>query len=70
MDTLVPEKKALLTVAEVAGVLRCSRPSVYRAVARGELRALRVGERGPLRVRPADLEQLLRPTSAAAAKRR
>jgi excisionase family DNA binding protein len=56
----------LLTVDEVAAVLRCSRHSVYRAVARGELRALRVGERGPLRVRRRDVEQFLQPAGPEA----
>jgi excisionase family DNA binding protein len=51
----------LLTVNEAARRLRMSRVSLYRAVARGELDAYRVGENGPLRI-PADaLERFLRP---------
>jgi excisionase family DNA binding protein len=40
--TGVPHE-AVLTVAEVARVLRCGTNVVYRTIASGELRAIRVG---------------------------
>ena len=47
----------LLTVNELRGVLKVSRGTVYKLVNRGELRAVRVGER--LRFRPADVDRYL-----------
>ncbi len=35
----------LLTVNEVAGRLKCSRATVYRILATGELQSVKVGER-------------------------
>ncbi len=69
MATTQPEMQSLLTAAtpgllkvdEVARALRCSRHSVYRRVADGSLPAMRIGARGPLRVRVYDLERLLQP---------
>ena len=52
---------ALLTVTEVARLLRQSRSSVYRHTRTGTLPALRVGETGPLRFEPEAVERLLRP---------
>lgn len=53
----------LRTVPEVARELRISRRTVYRAVERGELDALRLGEAGPLRI-PADaVERFARPAA-------
>jgi excisionase family DNA binding protein len=40
----------VLTVGEAAVLLRCSRQHVYGLIERGELRAHRIGEDGPLRV--------------------
>lgn len=34
------------TIAEAAGIMRCSENSVYRLVETGRLRAFRVGRRG------------------------
>lgn len=49
------------TVPEVADELRVSRRTVYRAVERGDLQAVRLGESGRLRI-PADaLEGYVRP---------
>lgn len=48
---------ALLTVAEVASVMRVSRMTVYRLIRRGELRAVRVGRN--YRVREQDLTEYL-----------
>jgi len=58
---MVASAPELLTVAEVARVLRCSPTSVYRRVWDGQLEARRVGETGPLRIEPAAVERLLRP---------
>ena len=60
MGMAAPPKR-LLTVAEVARVLRCSATSVYRRVWDGQLEARRVGETGPLRFEPEAVERLLRP---------
>lgn len=52
----------LLTVPEVAARLRVSRPTIYRRIAEGSLRAVRVGrEIGPLRVFESDVEGCLHP---------
>jgi excisionase family DNA binding protein len=51
----------LLTVAEVADRLRLTRLSVYRRIEAGVLPALRIGERGPIRVRLEAVEALLVP---------
>jgi excisionase family DNA binding protein len=63
MPSTQAEPQTLLTVAEVAERLRVSPWSVYRRVASGELRALRIGTsaRGPLRFEPSALRALLRP---------
>jgi excisionase family DNA binding protein len=55
----------LLTVAEAARRLRQSPVSVYRRVADGQLPALRVGEKGPLRIEEEALERLLRPANTS-----
>ena len=47
----------LLTVAEVAGVLRVSTMTVYRLIRTGELAAVRVGRN--YRVRSADLQNFI-----------
>ena len=54
--------RMLLTVPEVAERLRMSRSSVYRRIATGELPALRLGARGPLRIDARELDRLLRAT--------
>ena len=59
MQQVAPSK--LLTVPEVARVLRCSPASVYRRVSDGQLEARRIGESGPLRFEPEAVERLLRP---------
>ncbi len=55
------ETSQLLVPKEVARRLRCQPVSVYRAIARGELEAVRLGEHGSLRVSDAALERFLRP---------
>ncbi len=47
----------LLTVAEVAGVVRVSRMTVYRLIRRNQLKAIRVGRN--YRVREEDLREYL-----------
>lgn len=47
----------LLTVAEVANVIRVSRMTVYRLIRRGQLKAIRVGRN--YRVREDDLSAYL-----------
>jgi excisionase family DNA binding protein len=47
----------LLTVAEVASVMRVSRMTVYRLIRRGQLKAIRVGRN--YRVRENDLDEYL-----------
>ena len=47
----------LLTVAEVASVMRVSRMTVYRLIRRGQLKAIRVGRN--YRVRETDLNSYL-----------
>lgn len=47
----------LLTVAEVANVMRVSRMTVYRLIRRGQLKAIRVGRN--YRVREEDLNTYL-----------
>ena len=47
----------LLTVAEVAGVLRVSNMTVYRLIKAGELPALRIGKN--YRIRRDDLDEYL-----------
>jgi excisionase family DNA binding protein len=48
---------SLLTVAEVATVIRVSRMTVYRLIRRGQLKAIRVGRN--YRVREDDLQRYL-----------
>jgi excisionase family DNA binding protein len=52
-----PDITRLLTVAEVASVMRVSRMTVYRLIRRGQLKAIRVGRN--YRVREDDLNQYL-----------
>jgi excisionase family DNA binding protein len=49
----------LLTVTETAERLRCSRTSIYRKVATGDIPAVRLAEHGPLRISADDLERWL-----------
>ena len=56
----------LLTVAELAQRLRISRPTAYRLIGSGRLRAYRVGpsNAGALRIDVRELERLISPTTA------
>ncbi len=57
MSRTGPELSRLLTVAEVAAVMRVSRMTVYRLIRRGQLKAIRVGRN--YRVREEDLTTYL-----------
>ncbi len=48
-----------MTVAEVAAMCQVHRKTVVRAIARGELRAVRLGIRGAYRLREGDVEDWL-----------
>lgn len=60
MSTEATERK-MLTPAEVAASLRVHVVTVYRAIERGELEALRLGETGSLRIPEEALEAFLQP---------
>ncbi len=51
--------KQFETVPEFARTLRVSRRTVYRAVARGDIAALRLNPNGALRIPSSELERLL-----------
>ena len=51
----------LRTVGEAAIELRCSRASVYRAVASGALEAWRLGDAGQLRIPASSISMFLVP---------
>ncbi|WP_430867386.1 helix-turn-helix domain-containing protein [Demequina aurantiaca] len=51
-----------LTINDVGVVLACSPDTVRRMIARGELKAVRVGKR-LIRVRRADLDRAMRPVT-------
>jgi excisionase family DNA binding protein len=52
-----PGGSALLTVAEVAGVMRVSNMTVYRMIKGGEIAAVRIGHN--YRIRESELERYL-----------
>lgn len=64
MSTNVHERE-LLHLKEAAAELGVSTMTVRRAIARGELPAVTLGERGRPRIRRRDLEAFLRPMEAA-----
>ena len=55
----------LLTVVEVAGMMRVSNMTVYRLIKSGQLPALKVGKN--YRLRPSDIEQYLQERSVGRA---
>jgi excisionase family DNA binding protein len=60
MPTPETVEPVFLTVPEVARLLRCSKPTIYRRIASGEIPAVRLGaEFGPLRIRRDELEEWL-----------
>jgi excisionase family DNA binding protein len=61
------ETPLLLTVDEAAARLRQSRPTLYRKIEQGVIGAVRLGDRGPLRIPEDELEAHLRPASSARA---
>lgn len=54
------DEAQLLTVGEVADILRVSKMTVYRLIKRGQITALRIGK--SFRIRRGDLEEYLRTT--------
>jgi excisionase family DNA binding protein len=56
----------LLAPKEAAHLLRCSPLTIYRAISRGELQAVRLGPNGSLRITETALERFLRPASSPA----
>jgi excisionase family DNA binding protein len=55
--TNADHKSGLLTVAEVAGRLRCSEPTVRRRIRAGEIPAVKLGRgRSAIRIDTAELE--------------
>jgi excisionase family DNA binding protein len=56
-DGTAAAQGTLLTVAEVAGVLRVSNMTVYRLIKAGEMPALRIGKN--YRIRQRDLDAYL-----------
>lgn len=60
-DGATGERNELLTVREVAGLLRVSQNCVYELVGRGRLACYRVGStgRGAIRIRREDVEAYL-----------
>jgi excisionase family DNA binding protein len=59
-----PRISRLLTVADVASVMRVSRMTVYRLIRRGSLKAIRVGRN--YRVREEDLNLYLESSAVSA----
>ena len=53
----------LLTTAAAARVVSCDRATVWRAIQRGELEAVRLGKRGDYRIPRDALEAWLQPTT-------
>lgn len=51
--------RPLLNVDGAAGYIGKSKWTVYRLIHSGDLRAIRVGPRGTLRIRPGDLDDYL-----------
>jgi excisionase family DNA binding protein len=59
MPTLDPASPAVLKVPEIAALLRVDQKTVRDIIARGELRAIRLGRRGLVRVARAVLDRYL-----------
>jgi len=62
------QPSALLTVKEVAEILRVSQPTVLRMIDDGELRAIRV--RNQWRIRRSDLDEYLQRGGSSGGDRR
>ncbi len=56
------EEEPLMTVPEIAKLLRTSKMNIYRLIRRGELPAIRIGHK--LRVRRSDLKSYLESCTA------
>jgi excisionase family DNA binding protein len=66
MLTPATAEAEFLTVPEVARLLRCSKPTVYRRITDGEIPAVKLGttQFAPLRIRRDELEAWLRPVQS------
>jgi excisionase family DNA binding protein len=56
---MIVEQERLLTTAEVAAVLRMQTESVRALIRKGEIRAVRFGDRTGLRIRQRDLDAFI-----------
>lgn len=68
LEVPMAQPSDLLTVKEVAGVLRVSQPTVLRMIDDGELRAIRV--RNQWRIRRSDLDDYLQGGGSPGGNRR
>ncbi|MGA2533821.1 MAG: helix-turn-helix domain-containing protein [Candidatus Aminicenantales bacterium] len=59
-------REELLTVEDAMRILRLSRISIYRAISSGRLKALKVGGGKLWRIRPAEIEKIIRGGQATA----
>jgi len=67
MSQIAPDLEATLTLDQVALRWQCSIDTVRREIARGNLRAIRVGRL--IRIRPRDLANAERPVTPLAGAR-
>jgi excisionase family DNA binding protein len=68
LEVTMVQPSALLTVKEVAEILRVSQPTVLRMIDDGELRAIRV--RNQWRIRRSDLDEYLQRGGSSGGDRR
>lgn len=64
---LTLQKERSYTIAEVAEIEQCSTDTIRREIARGNLKAYRIGRL--IRIRASDLEKARRPVTNAATLR-
>ena len=57
----VIERRSLISTGTAAGVAACHRTTILRAIQRGELEAVRLGQRGDYRIPPEALLAWLHP---------
>lgn len=61
MSTRMQNSEQLLTIEQTATRLNCSPWTIRRLIARGELRASRIGRL--IRIRPVDVERAMKPVT-------
>lgn len=59
----VVARRSLISTGAAARVAGCHPTTVWRAIERGELQAVRLGRNGDYRIRPEALNEWLRPAS-------